>query len=207
MQRPARIPFVYLGSVSPRRRELLAQIGVRHEVLPVAVDEAALPGEAGEAYVSRLALAKARAAVAHANVGARGPLAAPVLAADTAVVLDGEFLGKPADEAECRRMLQRLSGVVHEVFTGVAVVSAQGESLAVSRSEVTFRELAVHEIAAYWRTGEPADKAGGYAIQGLGAIFVRELRGSHSGVMGLPLFESAALLRAHGVAVLVPAGE
>jgi len=207
MNAPARSPFIWLGSASPRRRELLAQIGVRHEVLPVEVDEAALPGEASDAYVSRLALAKARAALAtHPSVSARGPLTAPVLAADTAVVLGGEFLGKPADEAGGRRMLERLSGAVHEVFTAVVVLSAQGESLAVSRSEVAFRALEAHEIAAYWHTGEPADKAGGYAIQGLGAIFVRELRGSYSGVMGLPLFETAALLRAHGVPVLAAAG-
>jgi septum formation protein len=195
--------FVYLGSASPRRRELLGQIGVRCELLAVGVDETPLPGEAPHDYVRRLAVAKARLA------RSRGPTPvadAPVLAADTAVVLRGEVLGKPADVASFTRMLGMLSGAEHEVYTAVAVVSGRGESVAVSRSEVAFREVTAEEIAAYWRTSEPADKAGGYAIQGLGAVFVRELRGSYSGVMGLPLYETAMLLGEHGVPVL-DAGE
>lgn len=191
-------PFVYLASASPRRRELLAQIGVRYELLPAAVDEEVERGEPAADYVGRVALAKGRRAL---------PLMpddrpAPVLAADTAVVVRGELLGKPATEAECRRMLGLLSGTVHEVFSAVCVISARGESIAVSRSEVAFRDIADEEISAYWLSGEPADKAGAYGIQGLGAIFVREVRGSYSGVVGLPLFETAALLGAHGVALL-----
>jgi septum formation protein len=195
-------PFVYLASGSPRRRELLAQIGVRWALLPTDVDEASLPGEAPAGYVDRLALAKARDAFA--RVPPERP--APVVAADTAVVIGGQLLGKPAGEADCARMLRLLSGAVHEVFSAVAVLSAQGESCALSRTEVEFREIAADEIAAYWRSGEPADKAGGYGIQGLGAVFVRAIRGSYSGVMGLPLFETAALLAGHGLAPLALQG-
>lgn len=189
--------LIYLGSTSPRRRELLAQIGVRYELVEVDIDEAPRAGEAPGAYVQRIALAKARTA----RDRAPRPYA-PVLAADTVVVRGGERLGKPASEADCMRMLRLLSGAVHEVYTAVAVLSVRGESVAVNRSEVELRELAADEIAAYWRSGEPVDKAGGYAIQGLGAIFVRDLRGSYSGVMGLPLYETAELLRAHGMPVL-----
>jgi septum formation protein len=197
-----REPFVYLASASPRRRELLAQIGVRFELLPAELDEAARPGEKAADYVSRLALAKCRQA------RARTPPArpAPVLAADTAVVVGTEILGKPGSEADCRRMLGLLSDTVHEVLSAVCVGSGRGESLTVSRSEVEFREITAEEIGAYWLSGEPRDKAGGYAIQGLAAVFVREIRGSYSGVMGLPLFETATLLRAHGVELLRAGG-
>jgi septum formation protein len=189
-------PPVYLASASPRRRALLAQVGLECEVLAADVDESVAPGELPEDYVRRLALAKARAA------RARAPLAGvPVVAADTAVVIGAEVLGKPAGEADCARMLGLLSGRTHRVLTAVAVISPRGESLALSSSEVDFRELTPAEIAAYWRTGEPADKAGGYAVQGLGAIFIRALRGSFSGVMGLPLHETAGLLAGHGVAL------
>lgn len=190
--------FVYLASASPRRRELLTQIGVSWELLPAAIDETARPGEPAPDYVGRLALAKCRDALA--RMPAERP--APLLAADTAVVIRGELLGKPASEADCRRMLGLLSGAVHEVFSAVCVISRQGESIALSRSEVAFRDINSEEIGAYWRSGEPVDKAGGYGIQGLGAVFVREVRGSYSGVMGLPLFETAALLGAHGIAPL-----
>lgn len=195
-------PFVYLASASPRRRELLAQIGVRWVLLPTDVDEASLPGEAPAGYVDRLALAKARDAFARMPPGRP----APVVAADTAVVIGGQLLGKPAGEADCARMLQLLSGAVHEVFSAVAVLSARGESCALSRTEVEFREIGADEIAAYWRSGEPADKAGAYGIQGLGAVFVRSIRGSYSGVMGLPLFETAALLAGHGLTPLALQG-
>lgn len=194
----AGLQSVYLASASPRRRELLAQIGIGCAVRPAGIDESTRPGEAAEAYVLRLALAKA--ALVWEQVARVAPR--PVVAADTAVVMGGELLGKPAGLADCRRMLGLLSGAVHEVFTAVAVISAAGSSSAVSRSEVAFRPLAPAEIEAYWHTGEPADKAGGYAIQGRGAVFVRELRGSYSGVMGLPLFETAALLAAHGLGIL-----
>lgn len=195
-------PFVYLASASPRRRELLSQIGVRWVLLPTDVDEANLPGEDPAGYVDRVALAKAREAFA--RMPPERP--APVVAADTAVVIGGQLLGKPAGEADCARMLRLLSGGVHEVFSAVAVLSARGESRAVSRTEVEFRNIDEEEIAAYWRSGEPADKAGAYGIQGLGAVFVRAIHGSYSGVMGLPLFETAALLAGHGLAPLASQG-
>jgi|SRR5277367_1193797 len=187
--------FVYLASGSPRRRELLQQIGVAFRVVGTSVDEKVLPGEAPPAYVARLAAAKA-------DVGwerSRDAIGAPVLAADTAVVLDGRILGKPTDRHAAEDMLQRLSGRTHEVLTAVALRASAGLQSRISRSEVTFRRLAGAEILAYWETGEASDKAGAYAIQGRAAIFVAELRGSYSGVMGLPLFETAELLSQAGV--------
>lgn len=184
--------FIYLASGSPRRRELLRQIGVSYRLIDTAVDETALEDEAPLAYVSRLAAAKA-------NAGwqcSREPDDAPVLAADTAVVLDGSILGKPRDQADALDMLRRLSGRSHEVLTAVALRSAAGLDGRVSRSVVTFRSIDAAEAGAYWDTGEPRDKAGAYAIQGRAAVFIADLRGSYSGVMGLPLFETAELLRA-----------
>lgn len=194
---PAGQKFVYLASGSPRRRELVAQLGLRCEVLQVAVDETAAPGEAAADLVCRLAAAKARAGLALVRVGR-----APVLAADTAVALGDEIFGKPADEAAARHMLGRLGGRTHLVWTAVALAHGPQERVELCRSEVSFRPIRPAEIAAYWRTGEPADKAGAYAIQGLGAIFVAGLTGSYSGVMGLPLFETARLLDAMGLPVL-----
>ena len=188
---------IYLASASPRRKELLARLGVDCKVMPVDLDESRLPGETGEAYVSRLALEKGRLAFARLN---RPDI--PVVAADTAVVLGETILGKPVDEADAERMLSLLSNRVHEVYTAVAVLTRGKEETALSRSEVRFRSLSGGEISAYWRTGEPQDKAGAYGIQGLGAIFVQELQGSYSGVMGLPLFETARLLKSAGVDVL-----
>lgn len=193
--------FVYLASASPRRRQLLAQIGVRFATVATEVVEDRLPGEPPPALVTRLALAKAQDALRRASDGA-----APVLAADTAVAIAGEIFGKPAGEGDALRMLRRLSGITHEVFSAVAVTNGRREATALSRSEVTFRALSDAEIRAYWRTGEAADKAGAYGIQGVGAVFVSDLRGSYSGVMGLPLFETARLLRSFGVEVL-PAAE
>jgi septum formation protein len=190
-------PFVYLASASPRRRELLAQLGVRCEVLPVAVDEEARPGEGAADLVCRLASAKALAGVALRQ----GPRI-PVVAADTSVALGAELFAKPLDEVDAARILGRLSGRTHSVFTAVAVADGQRERVELSCSEVTFRALAPQEIAAYWRTGEPADKAGAYAIQGRGAQFISHLRGSYSGVMGLPLFETARLLSQFGCELL-----
>ena len=184
--------LIYLASGSPRRRELLRQIGVSYRLIDTAVDETALEDEAPLAYVSRLAAAKA-------NAGwqcSREPDDAPVLAADTAVVLDGSILGKPRDQADALDMLRRLSGRSHEVLTAVALRSAAGLDGRVSRSVVTFRSIDAAEAGAYWDTGEPSDKAGAYAIQGRAAVFIADLRGSYSGVMGLPLFETAELLRA-----------
>jgi septum formation protein len=188
--------FVYLASISPRRRELLQQIGVPFRVVGTAVDEAVLAGETSEAYVQRLAAAKADAGWEHCHDVPR----APVLAADTAVVLDGKILGKPMDRPDGEHMLRQLSGRTHMVLTAVALRTAAGRLSRISRSEVTFRTLAAAEIEAYWATGEPSDKAGAYAIQGRAAVFIADLRGSFSGVMGLPLFETAELLRDAGVA-------
>ncbi|HMA00435.1 MAG TPA: Maf family protein [Steroidobacteraceae bacterium] len=188
--------FVYLASGSPRRRELLAQIGVPFKLLDVTVDEARLPGEAPDAYVARLARQKA-----DAGWRARPPgEPSPVLAADTTVVLDGRILAKPNDRPDGERMLRDLSGRTHEVLTAIAVASAQGLVSRTSRSEVSFRAISAAEARDYWATGEPRDKAGGYAIQGGAAVFVADLRGSYSGVMGLPLFETAELLEQAGVA-------
>ncbi len=191
--------FVYLASGSPRRRELLTQIGVPFRVLSTAVDETGLSGETPEQYVERVAKAKAVAGL-HAQRKPGGDLAqGPVLAADTIVELDGRILLKPKDAAEGERMLLALSGRRHQVLTVVAIGFAQRLEWRLSRSQVTFRALAADEVRAYWQTGEPHDKAGGYAIQGRGAVFIADLQGSYSGVMGLPLFETAELLELSGV--------
>ena len=163
------------------------------------IDEDVLPGETPGEYVIRLARAKAL------SIRATGqPL--PVLAADTTVVVDGKIFGKPRDKAEAVYMLGELSGRAHEVLTAVALADARGVSGRLSSSEVRFRGISPQERAAYWETGEPRDKAGGYAIQGLGAVFVESLRGSYSGVMGLPLFETGELLQAAGIAYWLGSG-
>lgn len=182
-----------LASASPRRRELLASIGVRVEVCPVDVDETPLSGEAALDYVARLARAKALAG-AH-----RSPL--PTLGSDTAVVCDGEILGKPRDRQQAVAMLRSLSGRGHEVLTAVAVTGPAGLLEACVSTRVVMREIDDAEIDAYWATGEPADKAGGYAVQGFAAVFVARVEGSHSAVVGLPLFETAALLVRQGVPI------
>ena len=186
---------IYLASGSPRRRELLQQIGVSFRVIGADLDETALQGEPALAYVSRLA--RAKAAVGWERSRDSGD--APVLAADTAVVLDGRILGKPSGMNDAIAMLLDLSGRTHEVLTAVALRSSSGIEGKVSRSTVTFRSIDSREARAYWETGEPSDKAGAYAIQGYAAIFIADLKGSYSGVMGLPLFETAALLEAAGV--------
>ena len=185
-------PVLCLASVSPRRRELLAQIGVPHIVAGAHIDEAVLPHETPREYVARLAQEKALA------IWRRGQ-ELPVLAADTTVVLDDVVFGKPRDRADGLSMLQRLSGRSHEVLTAVALADKSGVEVRTSASAVRFRKLTPDECAAYWETGEPRDKAGGYAIQGWGAVFIESLTGSYSGVMGLPLYETAELLRAAGV--------
>jgi septum formation protein len=185
-------PFVCLASVSPRRRELLAQIGVPHIVVAADIDETAQAGEAPRDYVLRMARQKALA------VRERGERL-PVLAADTTVVLDDVIYGKPRDRAEGLAMLGRLSGRTHGVLTAVALADSRGVALQLSVSSVRFRDLSTEECEAYWETGEPRDKAGGYAVQGGAAVFIESLNGSYSGVMGLPLFETAGLLRAAGV--------
>lgn len=185
-------PVICLASMSPRRRELLAQIGVPHRVVAAQVDETLLPNESPPDYVARLARLKA------ATVLERGE-ALPVLAADTTVVLEGSVYGKPADRADGLAMLAALAGRTHQVFTAVALATRHGVALRINCSSVTFRDIAVAEREAYWETGEPGDKAGGYAIQGYGAVFVAALSGSYSAVMGLPLLETAQLLRDAGI--------
>jgi septum formation protein len=185
--------FVYLASASPRRSELLRQIGVRFTVRAAAIAEEQLPGETSEAYVARLAATKAEA------VWAAVADARPVLGADTAVVLGREVLGKPATPVEAAAMLERLSGRSHRVLTAVALRHTAGIETRLSESEVRFRATTADERVAYCATGEPFDKAGGYGIQGHAAVFVEELKGSYSGVVGLPLFETAALLMRCGV--------
>ena len=193
-------PLVCLASASPRRRALLTQIGVPHLVAGADIDETVLPGERPAEYVQRMARAKALAVQAqHA--------ALPVLAADTTVVIDGAICGKPHDETAGVAMLERLSGRAHQVFTAVALLAGGAVTLRLSRSEVRFRALSRAECQAYWRSGEPRDKAGGYAVQGYAAVFIEHLAGSYSGVMGLPLFETWELLSAAGVPLSAPHGD
>lgn len=188
-------PVLHLASASPRRQELLAQIGVRFVSRVAPIDETPSPGEAAVAYVERLALAKARAAQATLEQ----PADAVVLGADTAVVLDGRILGKPRDRDEALATLAALSAREHEVLTAVALVDAQRSATRVVASRVRFRALQRAEIEAYWETGEPCDKAGSYGIQGLAAVFVSGLQGSYSAVVGLPLCETAELLASFGI--------
>jgi len=191
---------IYLASRSPRRRELLAQVGVRYHLLlfrnrpdtPPDVDESILPNEQPDTYVERVARAKVQAGWRLLRL--RNLPFAPVLAADTTVALDGQILGKPIDRKEAGEMLAALSGRRHDVFTAVALMRDERIDSAVSRSEVQFKQLSPEEIAQYIATGECDDKAGAYAIQGRAARFIMELRGSYSGVMGLPLFETGQLL-------------
>ncbi len=193
-------PHIYLASRSPRRQSLLAQIGVGFKLVDADADETRPAGERPEDYVCRVALDKARAGrAALSRDDAR-----PVLAADTAVVIGDRVLGKPLGPEDAARMMRLLSGRVHRVLTAVALISSTGERKALSESRVTFRALDDEEILRYWRTGEPADKAGAYGIQGYGALFVERLEGSYSGVMGLPLFETGRLLEQAGVEVLRP---
>jgi septum formation protein len=183
-----------LASASPRRRQLLDLIGVPHVVQPADLDETPRAAEPADRYVMRLAGEKASAVWArHRDL--------PVLAADTTVVIDGEILGKPESEADARTMLDKLSGRTHLVHTGVALRTAEVLKVDISTTSVSFAALTPAQIHAYWASGEPQGKAGAYAIQGLGAAFVAGISGSYTGVMGLPLFETAALLRAHGIPV------
>ena len=181
---------ILLASASPRRSELLRQIGIDHVVRPVDVDETPRAGEAPGVYALRLATEKAQALWERTAPHERRP----VLAADTTVALGNEILGKPLDRDDATRMLTRLSARDHEVHTAVALLHAGGTDARVSSSTVSFRALTPTEVDWYWTTGEPADKAGAYAVQGRGAIFIRHLSGSYSGVMGLPLYETWELL-------------
>jgi septum formation protein len=188
---------IYLASASPRRRELLTQIGIRYELLKVIVPEVPLPGEKAQDFVQRVALEKAQAGKSLLSPEDTHP----VLGSDTAVVIDGCILGKPVDRQEALDMLTRLSGRSHQVMSAVAIV-AEREAVILNVSQVTFRNLSAEEIEAYWKSSECHDKAGAYAIQGRAAMFIQELQGSYSGVMGLPLFETAALLQQFGINTL-----
>lgn len=185
-------PWIYLASASPRRRELLRQIGVAYRVVSVHIDESPEPDEAPPAYVARLALAKAEAGL---QVIKNRRRTAPVLGADTAVVVDGVILGKPRNREQGLTMLARLADREHQVLSAVALATTLKQAVCIQESCVRFRSLTAAECQAYWDSGEPVDKAGGYGIQGRAAMFITELRGSYSGVMGLPLFETAELLR------------
>jgi len=185
---------ITLASASPRRRELLDQIGVRYRVSPVDLSEQLLAGESPLDYVVRLALDKARAGL-HAN-----DCELPVLGADTAVVSDEEIFGKPVDESDAVTMLSRLSGRTHSVLSAVAVTNGEVADYRVSQTLVTFRQLSPDECHRYCATGEPTDKAGGYAIQGYGGVFVERIEGSYSGVVGLPLAETCDLLQQFNIA-------
>ncbi len=201
---PLASPALYLASASPRRRELLAQIGLACIQLPMDIDETVLPDESPADYVLRLAVAKARAG--WARVAAEGLPARPLLAADTTVTVDGEILGKPADAFEARAMLQRLSGRSHEVLTAVAVCQGARADSALSVSRVELLPLTAAMLDGYIASGEPFDKAGGYGIQGLAGLFAQRLDGSFTGVMGLPLFETGRLLAAFGLDPLTRRG-
>lgn len=193
--------MLYLASQSPRRRELLATIGQAFTVVDVDVPELRAPDESAEDYVSRVARDKARAGLA----ALAAVPDAVVLGADTEVVLDGEVFGKPADAAQAAAMLQRLSGRTHRVLSAVWCVAAGREAHRFSQTEVSFAALAGSDIAAYVASGEWRGKAGAYAIQGRAAAFVPHLSGSYSGVMGLPLHETAELLRVFGLYAPAPA--
>jgi septum formation protein len=197
-------PRIYLASRSPRRRDLLTQVGVRFDLLlfraapreDEEVSEAWLPGETPEAYVQRVARAKA---VFGASLIAQRPIVArPVLAADTTLDLDGEIIGKPRDEADATAILTRLSGRHHRVLTAIAMARGERVESRLSISEVRFRALTAEEIRRYVHSGEPMDKAGAYGIQGRAAMFIEEIHGSHSGIVGLPLCETTLLLREFG---------
>lgn len=184
---------IILASASPRRQELLDQINVAYKVNPVDIDESPLSGEAPGNYVCRIAAEKSAACLAQADGSGL-----PVLAADTAVVLGDRIMGKPKDRDDATAMLKQLSGKTHQVYSAVSL-RGRDHFQALSITEVTFRTLTNREILVYWLSGEPVDKAGAYAIQGLGGIFIESIKGSYSGVVGLPLFETAELLSKQGI--------
>ena len=197
-------PRIYLASRSPRRRELLAQVGVRFDLLlfrlpprdDAEVNEDWQPGEAPETYVQRVARAKAEFGAD--LIARRAIVARPVLAADTTLDLDGEIIGKPRDEADAIAILTRLSGRSHRVLTAIAMAQGERVEQRLSVSTVRFRAVDAGEIRRYVQSGEPMDKAGAYGIQGRAALFIEEIHGSHSGIVGLPLCETALLLREFG---------
>ena len=190
--------MIYLASQSPRRAELLRQIGVEYQVYPTDIDERVNAGESPAEYVFRLAQSKARVAAAEI---AKSHSAWVVLAADTTIAIDGDIIGKPEDVAHCHCILRRLSAADHQVLTAVAVSTQDRIECRLTRNRVTFRALTEHEIRSYCATSVPMDKAGAYAIQGKAAVFVERLQGSYSAVMGLPLCETAELLRDAGIEI------
>jgi septum formation protein len=193
---PVLTPTIYLASRSPRRVELLQQIGLRCETLPADIDETQLMDETAEHYVLRLAQQKAEACLQRLSLTQR---AQPVLAADTTVVLAGLVLGKPEHDDDARRMLRLLSGSRHQVHTAVALAFKGRLEVVLSTTQVEMMALTDAQIEAYIASGEHLDKAGSYGIQGLAATWIMRIEGSYSGVMGLPLYETAALLRTHGI--------
>lgn len=211
---------LYLASRSPRRLELLGQLGLAPHVIVADVDESAYRNEPPVDYVRRIATAKARAGWTHVGAGLaagvetsiqRPGVAARLIAADTAVVVEEQLLGKPTDAEDALRMLALLSDRTHQVYTAVSFLVADAGTMArpaeqnlLCRTEVKLRAISTAEALAYWASGEPRDKAGGYGIQGLGALFVERVHGSYSNVVGLPLFETAALLQASGMSLLRP---
>jgi septum formation protein len=197
------VDFIYLASQSPRRAQLLEQLGVKFELLlPDASEdaeslEAVLPNEAPARYVARVTGLKLAAAVERMH--RRGLPVAPVLCSDTTVARGRSIYGKPADAADARRMLGELSGQTHRVLTAVAVQKGTAQAQALSISKVTFADMTAAHIRAYVATGEPLGKAGAYAVQGRAAVHIAHISGSYSGIMGLPMFETAQLLRTLGV--------
>lgn len=186
----------HLASASPRRQELLRQLGLRFDVRPADILEQPLAAETPADYARRMALEKARAAQARLNDGL------PVMGADTDVVLDGRILGKPRDRADALAILASLSDREHEVYSAVAMVQGKRAEVLLSVTRVKFGPITPDAAARYWATGEPADKAGAYGIQGLGAQFVKDINGSYSGVVGLPLYETTELLLRFGIHTL-----
>ncbi|MBA6389732.1 septum formation inhibitor Maf [Colwellia sp. BRX10-3] len=182
-----------LASQSPRRKELLQQLGYDFICLPADIDESVLPTETPEQYVARLALEKARA------IAKQHGEDVVVLGSDTSVVFGQHILGKPESLTDCLATLKMLSGNSHQVITAIAAVKGERSSVVVVRTEVDFKVLTEQEIKHYWQTGEPQDKAGAYGIQGVAGQFVKQIRGSYSAVVGLPLYETAELLSAFGV--------
>lgn len=189
------MPKIILASASPRRQELLKQIKIAHQVQIVDIDETPKLNENPVDYVQRLAFEKATACKEKFNPKL------PILAADTSVILNNKILGKPENEADAKAMLQKLSGNTHQVFTAIALFG-KSQHQALSVTQVTFKTLTDAQIHAYWQSGEPIGKAGSYAIQGIASAFIEKINGSFSGVMGLPLFETAQLLALEGIEVL-----
>jgi len=198
---PSASPALVLASASPRRMELLRQIGVSFTVVEHQVDEATRAGESPQDYVQRLALEKARSAQA-----LMADSSLPVLGADTIVVCAGRILGKPCDREDAMRMWRLLSDTEHQVYSAVALCQGERSEGRMSCTQVRFRALSAQDCEHYWTSGEPAGKAGAYAIQGLGALFVQAMTGSYTGVVGLPLFETAQLLAAFGVPTALDTG-